>query len=571
MKTHWQPPALISLIVGAILLSACSLAGDITPPPGVEVRPLVAPTPTLTVQEVLGTVRASAEVGAEIYAERCAACHGPAGNADGERVPQLPNLPAKFSDPALARAASPQTWFDVITNGRIENFMPPFGQSITITERWHLVAFLYTLSTPAEEVQLGEQVYAASCAECHSVDGKAKPDFTQLSWQASRSPSDSLAALALPDHNFEQLPEAERWAAVNYLRGFALEYAEPGAPPRSRTGVIAGRITNGSAGATVPANLQVQLIGADETGLVLTRTATAQSDGRFEFAAVPYTLRQQFAVTADYQSVAYFSQPARFAVGESQLDASFQIHDATDTVDSLRVSNLQTFVIFQTPEQATLGQLYTFSNTGDRTFIPSARSAVTIRLPEGAENVNVADGVEGQTFLRVNNALADLRPVLPGADTLQMVVSYQLPYAGSLAFSQAQDYAVDEVLVLVGDATVTLRGAAWEASGTQTVQGEPFQGFSRPPLSANETLAFELASANSLSNVLVGGGVLLVVAVGIGWAFWRTRRGASLENQRERLLAQMAELDDALAAGKLSPAQHQRQRDKVKAELKQIW
>jgi hypothetical protein len=420
-------------------------------------------------------------------------------------------------------------------------------------------------------VQLGEKVYAQNCAECHGSDGTVEPDFTQLSWQASHSPAEALAALALPNHNYEQLPEAERWAAINYLRGLSLEYAEPGAPPRTRTGAIAGRVTNGSAGGSVPANFPVQLIGADETGIVLTRTATVQSDGRFEFADVPYTLRQQFAVTADYQSVAYFSNPVGFAVGGRQIDASFQIHEATDEANSIRVSNLQTFVIFQTPQQATIGQLYTFSNIGDRTFIPSARSALTIRLPEGAQNVNVADGVEGQTYLRINDALADLRPVPPGVDTVQVVVSYQLPYAGSLAFEQVQEYAVDEVLVLVGDATATVRGVAWEASGTQTVQGEPFQGFVRPALNAKETLTFELASANSLNNVLVGGGVLLVVMAGIGWAVWRARRGTPAEYQRERLLAQIAELDDALAAGKLSAEQHQRQRAKVKAELKQIW
>lgn len=560
----------MALLVGlAVLLTGCSLADDITPPPGVEARPLLGPTPTLTAEEIISTVRASAEVGAEIYAARCATCHGPTGNGDGERVAQLPNAPAKFSDATLARAASPQMWFETITNGRIENFMPPFGQSTTVAERWHLVAFLYTLSTPAEEMRLGRRVFMQSCAECHSATNQ--PDFSQLSWQAARSPAEVFAALAQPQHDFANLPEAERWAAVSYVRSLALEYAEPGAPPRERLGVIAGRITNGTAGAALPANLEVQLVGADETGIIITRTAQLAGDGSFEFSAVPYTLQNQFAVTTNYNGVAYFSTPAAFAVGEAELDASFQIHEATGTAESLRVSGLQTYIIFQTPGLATVGQLFTFSNTGDRTFIPSDRNAVTIRLPAGAQNVNVPEGVEGQTYLRVNEAVADLRPVPPGAGTLEVLVSYQLPFAGSLAFSQPQDFAVDEVLLLVSDATASVSGPAWQAAGTQVVQNESFQSFTRPALNANETLAFEIISAKSWQNVLLGGGALGLVAAGISWVWWRARRGSGVENHRERLLAEIAQLDDALAAGKLESAPHQRQRARLKAELKKIW
>jgi len=557
------------LIGLALLLAGCSLAGDVTPLPGAEARPLLGATPTLTAEEVLGVVRASAEVGAKIYAERCVACHGPAGDGDGEQAAQLPNPPAKFSDAAVARAASPQRWFDIITNGRLENFMPPFGQSTTVAERWHLVAFLYTLSTPADEMELGERVFTQQCAECHTA--ASQPDFSQLNWQAARSPNDLFAALARPEHDFENLPESERWAAVSYVRNLALEYAAPGGPPLERLGAVVGRVTNGTAGAGLPANLEAQLVGADETGIVLTRTTILKSDGSFEFAAVPYTLQQQFAVTTNYNGVAYFSHPARFEVGADRLDASFSLYEATSAPDTLRVRRLETYILFQTPGQATVGQLFTFSNTGDRTFIPTERNAVTIRLPAGAQNVSVPDGVEGQTYLRVNETVADLRPVPPGEDTLEVLVSYQLPFTGKLAFSQPQAFPVDEALLLVGDATASVSGAAWQAAGTQWVQNEAFQSFRRLALSAHETLAFDVTSANSWQNVLLGGGVFVLAAFGIGWAWWRIQRGSAVENHRERLLAELARLDDALAAGQLEPAQHQRQRAKLKAELTKIW
>ncbi len=156
----------------AALISGCSLAGDVTPPPGF-ILPTSLPTETITSEASFPTERPSAARGATIFAERCAPCHGVQGDGDGAQAAQLPSPPAALSDPLLARNASPAYWFDVVTNGRLENFMPPFAEGLSPAERWDVVHFLYTLSAAPEALEQGATLYQDNCARCHGPQGKA--------------------------------------------------------------------------------------------------------------------------------------------------------------------------------------------------------------------------------------------------------------------------------------------------------------------------------------------------------------------------------------------------------------
>ena len=78
---------LIPLLILAFLLSACtfSLAEDMTPPPN-----YFPPTPMPTLGPLYPAEAPDIENGAAIYAEKCAACHGPQGMGDGDQGKQLP-------------------------------------------------------------------------------------------------------------------------------------------------------------------------------------------------------------------------------------------------------------------------------------------------------------------------------------------------------------------------------------------------------------------------------------------------------------------------------------------------
>ncbi|MBL8056377.1 MAG: c-type cytochrome, partial [Anaerolineales bacterium] len=253
----------LGLALAGLFLAACSLAGDVTPPPGARTivnapaeLPTQPPVTSAPVQPSAGTEapvalapsgRPSAAEGAALFAEHCAPCHGDTGNGDGPMAANVPGGSAavpKFALPDLARQASPQTWFGVVTQGRLDKFMPPFNEKLSDTQRWNVVAFVYTLSTPPDQIAAGQAAYDANCANCHGADGQgqgpdaagaALRDFTDSTLAAAFSPAQLFDAITtgagVADHAFTSaLSEDQRWATVAYLRAFAYDYFAPGSP-----------------------------------------------------------------------------------------------------------------------------------------------------------------------------------------------------------------------------------------------------------------------------------------------------------------------------------------------------
>lgn len=600
------PRTCLALAGFTLALTGCSLAGDLTPPPGVEaVRPANQPGATAAAPISVDAplfLRASAVDGAQVYAEHCAACHGETGNADGPMTAQVPEgyTVPKFNTPDRARAASPQQWFATVTQGRLENFMPPFGEKLSPTQRWNVVAYLYALSTPPDVIAQGETLYAANCASCHgpagqgdgpAAAGQTLADLSTTEFFAAQTPEALFTALGaaspIAEHNFEAaLPAADdRRAVAAYVQSLAYDYFAPGAPIPERTGAITGRVVNGTAGAALAEPLTVNLVGFDaNVGVMTTLTATTDAAGQFAFNEVAYLPGAQFVVAADYRGITYHSEPVGFE-GQASLELPIRVYETTEDPAALRIDRVHTFLVFETPETVTVGQLYIFSNTGDKTFAPANGRTVAFEVPAEATGLTVQDGEEGATWFRTERGFEDTVPVVPGAGTSQVLYSYRLPYAGQLNFSQTVLYPAADVNVMVGDTTLTLSGEGFVKTQAQDVQGMPFQNYARAGLAAGEALTFALsgsvgaaAAAPALlatsdsTGVWVGAGVFGVALVGVGVWWWRMQKGAGRpKRDREDLLQALAELDDEFAAGRVGQAEYERDRRWLKDELAKIW
>lgn len=585
------------------LLSACSLAGDVTPPPGqasvsatsVAARPTSIPTPAanIDVSQRVPLIRPSAAEGAVLYAAHCVDCHGPTGNGGGAMTPQLPGPVPDFSSPALVRSTSPQVWFQKITEGNLEQLMPPFGDSLSEIERWDLVAFLHTLSTPQDEIDRGQAVYASTCANCHGAggqgdgaeaSGQSLPDLTDSSANWAVGLGDWFANVMVnsgPAHTFDpSLPEADRWAALDYARALSYDYLAPGALPTAKIGAISGAISNGTAGATIPTEMSATLFSFDDAGQMTSLTTTVDASGAFRFDDVAYLPGQQFIVATDYQDMSYHSEPAKFSRGQDQLAVTVNVYETTPDPSNLRVEQMHMFVEFATADTVTLGQLFIFSNEGDTTYTALDGRGLEFALPTGATELTVQDGQENVTYFLTDAGFVDSQPVLPGSGTAQVLFWYTLPYADGLNFEQKMFFPVSTLNVLVSDLNVQLTGLGFQDQGAQEIQGAQFQSFVRSGLAAGENLAFAISGSASTAaatvvtpesntvNIALGASALAVVLLGGGWWWYQrsqTRRGPSAS--REDYLQAIAELDDDYAAGQVDQRSYERERKELKGEL----
>ncbi|GAB4492828.1 MAG: hypothetical protein OHK0031_15880 [Anaerolineales bacterium] len=234
MKTRF----LLFFAILTLALAGCTLADDITPPPG-----YVSPTPPPEVGPLYPQNAPDLANGAAIFAEKCAPCHGATGMGDGEKAAQLPVTVPTLGLAAIAQGAVPAEWYTIVTQGRMDQMMPPFT-SLNDQERWDVVAYAMSLSVKPENVAAGQQVFVTTCAECHGPDGSgvANANLADPALLAKLSKNDIFRfvskGIAPGMPGFElTLDEAARRAVADYL--VSRTFGAPGALAAAATPTVA--------------------------------------------------------------------------------------------------------------------------------------------------------------------------------------------------------------------------------------------------------------------------------------------------------------------------------------------
>jgi hypothetical protein len=78
---------------------------------------------------------------------------------------------------------------------------------------------------------------------------------------------------------------------------------------------------------------------------------------------------------------------------------------------------------------------------------------------------------------------------------------------------------------------------------------------------------------NDTADLLIGGGIFLVVAAAAIFAVrqWHGPPALSNEEEKEMLLEAIADLDDDFAAGDITESEYKQEREALMVELRAIW
>ena len=99
-------------------------------------------------------------------------CHGAGGKGDGPMSAQSPVPLADFTQAAFVETRSPQAVFDFISNGNLDNLMPPWKDSLSQAEIWDLTAYVWSLHLSEADLSGGAAAYGENCASCHGAEGE---------------------------------------------------------------------------------------------------------------------------------------------------------------------------------------------------------------------------------------------------------------------------------------------------------------------------------------------------------------------------------------------------------------
>ena len=620
-----------SILVFAIIvlaLSACSLADDITPPPGYQ-----SPVPQPTMGPLFPANPPDLAVGAAIFVEKCAPCHGSQGLGDGPQAADLPKQPTALGKPETARAASPANWYITVTQGKIDTFMPPF-RSLDDQERWDVVAYSLSLSVASAEQVQGKAVYDANCANCHGADGKKLPksDFTDQARMAKLSLNDLIGFIntgveSMP--GFEAtLSQADRYAVAAYARAFTFTATQATVSPTATSGAadttpipentgtsepaqvetpdaivgaISGKIVNKSGG-SVPANLKVVLhvFQHDSTNNQFEETnkqeTTAGADGAYSFADLQMPASQAFYVSVDYANTTYQSDPVIPTVGQTVYDLPINIYDTTTDSSGLIADQAHILLDYSKENIIQVIEFYIISNPGTKTIVPQGNGAaiVTLALPKGYANLQFQDGQLGDRYIQTADGFGDTLPVPPGAGQYQLVFAYDLPYSENFEFTQPFPLNIASITFLVSEGVkatgpnildggvkdmgngsgayqlYTVDGRKAGESLKVTVSGKPGQA----------AAATSVAGTDSTQNIIIGVGSLGLALVLAGvWLFWRDRKRADDDDEAlpeeedsnaDEILDAIIALDDQHNAGNIADEAYQQRRAELKERFKKI-
>ncbi|NMB87952.1 MAG: c-type cytochrome [Chloroflexi bacterium] len=565
------------------LLPACSfsLAEDITPPPGFEPT---EPAPTQVAVVVRPVVPPDPAAGAALYAEKCAPCHGDTGMGDGAQSGNLPSPPPALGDPQVRRAASPSQWYQMVTNGNMRAFMPPFADSLSDRQRWDVVAYLYTLGAGADQLAQAEDLYAGQCQSCHGEDGRgdgpqaaalavAPPNWVdsgrlagwtdQALWEAITNGVEP----AMPGFA-ASLSDDQRWALTGLVRSLSfrqdksgavsmeeglaeglaetpaagqVEAATPQATPPAEAGdlmTVTGQVVNGSGG-QVPAGLEVTLQGFDGMQASLEESSQIDAGGFYHFEGIQWVADRVLFVTAQYQGITFNSDflHASDLTPGSAVQLPLMIYETSTDAGQVTADRMHVFFEFLPPDKVQVVELFILTNPTDRVIVPAGEGQPVIRfkLPAGAANLQFEEGSLGGRFVQTADGFGDTLSIPPQPAQQQILFAFELPYEKKHSFSLDLPLPVDALVVAVPGNGVRLQSDQLQSGGERTVQGLDLQVFMASALPAGGTLDLTLSGwpdeggsgAVAPQQSIWIGAAAFVLAVGIA-ATWLLLRRRSL-------------------------------------------
>ena len=581
------------VLLALLVLSACSfsLADDITPPPGAEV-PFEEPTQPQVSGPLYPLVKPDPAAADATYAEKCAPCHGETGLGDGSMAGQLPVPAPALGTNAVSRKASPSEWYSIVTRGNLERRMPPFN-SLSDRQRWDVVAYLYSLSTDADFIAEGEELYQFNCADCHGAEGDGKgpeaaglpvaaTNFTDLKLMAEISDDLLYQAIsegkdsAMPAFT-ESLTSQEMWALTDYLRSLTLmshntasetletptpeatgsgeaAQASPTAEITSGLGRVEGQVVSASGG-EVPAGRMVTLYGFDQMQQTFSAEAEVDEEGLYYFEDVPMPLGRAFMTSLEVDGVGYSSDIAVVDAETTNLVLVLPYYETTTDTSQLNVDRLHLLFEYIEPETLRVVEMYIISNPGDQIVVAAEDGEAVLQyaLPDGATNLQFQDGLVGERYVELEGGFGDFAVIRPGASQHQVIYSYDLPYISELDFNHAVNLPVDALIVMIPEDGIELAGEQFTDMGARDVQGIPYHTYSSSFMPAGSDLAIDfsgrpsspgpMVSLGSNSNLTIGllaFGLALIITG--GWLYLRSRNGKT-ERQEEDLEAGSPSID----------------------------
>ena len=348
-------------------------------------------------------------------------------------------------------------------------------------------------------------------------------------------------------------------------------------------GVIEGLVSNGTAGAAPPANIEVVVHILQNRVKTGERRVQTDASGAFHVDGLTTGAAMLYFPIVQYGGVAYYPDRPVVLDGSTSAHTEIVVFDPTLRPDSLSFERLNMLVMGVTPRALTIMEMGAVTNGADRTYVADPQvtgSARTLRflLPAGAMQVTPQAGLPSDTLESTPDGFASTDPVRPGRR--EIAFSYDLPYTSStLDLARSFAFPVSAFTLYVPSDVGAVVPDAVAPPGLSDLGGRQYRQYIVSQVAPGTEVRLRLtglpaplfARPRDLGLVVVGAsagilGAFLLVAI-------RRRRvdapvtAAHDLAEREALIQSVARLDEQFAAGHIDEAAYVADRADRKARL----
>lgn len=280
----------------------------------------------------------------------------------------------------------------------------------------------------------------------------------------------------------------------------------PAATPAPAAGPVSltGAVTNGTAGGVRPAqgNVTGTEVDSGASTVVAVKSGQMAADGTFRVDGLPGNSGDRFAVSMDYKGVTYVTE------AKPPAGVTLTVYETTtdDSSISILADTISVFPGKANIYDAL--QLMTVRNSSDRTYIgkpdpgnSGLNQALVLPVPKGMQSFSANSGISTSGLsVTADGQIASADPVVPGDESISYL--YEVPVAKSgWPMSRAVIYPTDKVALLV-DPTLRVSGPGLRFIKSVDVKGQKFRDYEGGPLSPGTALSANITPASSSSRTL---------------------------------------------------------------------
>jgi hypothetical protein len=321
------------------------------------------------------------------------------------------------------------------------------------------------------------------------------------------------------------------------------------------------------------ADVEVAFLVSGDAGAAEMVRHNTDAEGEFSFSGPFLTAGTAFTLVAHYGGLEYATDP--LTVG-AQDQVIIEVFDATEDASQIRVEGHHLFLSL-TEAGIDVAQMVHFDNLGASTYMGEraggGRRVLQLQVPPG----NLAlQGHSGEVLRASPTRLFTATPMPPGRS--QVAFTVQLPGEGfGGVYEHETLYPTKRLELFVQPSNVELPAPLFQDLGEIQLHDQGYRHYRVTDLSPGRKVLVPLPYSQPLRWALKWG-MLAFVLVTFAAVILITRptaappTPASLSDEREMLIRQLAQLDDRIAAASGVDADDlQQQRAKLKERVADLY